>query len=117
MTPDEMRVRIAELLGFTNVHRLNKWKEGTPHSDGTLVGDRDGLTKRPLQNYDTSLDACAEFEATLTDDEHFEFRSALYDLAMKEDASHTIQDCARQTVSATALQRCEAFLRVKGEWR
>ena len=66
----------------------------------------DGDHRRPVRCYANSLDACAEFERTLE----------LRDLA---DYSYKLMDITNTTyeaITATARQRCEAYLRMKGIW-
>lgn len=58
-------------------------------------------------DYTTSLDACAEMEKTLTDGEH---RIFIFGYLIDTVGNH------RLAYSATARQRSEAFLRVKGKW-
>ena len=61
--------------------------------------------------YDTSLDAMAEAEATLTDGEHFIFR---HQLAEQCTSTETVRDYHRALQSRTPPQRLDAFLIAKG---
>ena len=56
---------------------------------------------RPVPNYTGSLDACVEFEEKLD--------AAQYQRYLNEY-------CFTHNASATALYRCEAYLRVIGKW-
>ena len=122
LTDDELRVRVAELAGA-------KWQEVPP---------RDGYSYRPKRllsfhtwdfdsprcaplpfpnqqgdaysgpNYPADLNACAEFERTLTkiqrQDYAGELRWATKAEFMEEDAEVFV------VAHASARQRCEAFL-------
>jgi hypothetical protein len=57
MTDDQKRIAIAEEDGWGKVHSFNRFKEGKFHLDGTLVGDKDGLTKVAVPPYLVSRDA------------------------------------------------------------
>ena len=65
----------------------------------------------PVPNYPESLDACAEFEATLTWKEHLSFRKHLWDIVITLGPEDTWD---RQFVSADAKTRCLAYLKTKG---
>lgn len=95
MTTDKIRIAIAQELGWTE--RVSGWwkdPDRNREDDGELP-----------PNYPASLDACAEFEKTLTEEEYQQFGLELLKL------NHT-----QRVLSATTLQRCEAYLRVKGKW-
>lgn len=108
MTPQEINIAIAQACGWN-------WESKTtlvhPKGDGNGYvvfndkGEIDSFYKLP--QYHTSLDACAEFEATLTSEEREDYCACLWTVTAHEFA----------TITATAPQRCEAFLRVKGPWR
>lgn len=97
MTNDEIRIKVAEAMGFTNTSFVC-WR-----------GHLDGYERR-IPNYPEDLNACAEFEATLTDDEWTDYLNQLYFITFKVGA----KDRDRQAVSATARQRCLAYLKTKG---
>ena len=60
-----------------------------------------------VPNYPEDLNACAEFEATLTDEEWKDYGVPL--------GSRDISwEGAKKLLSATARQRCIAYLKVKG---
>lgn len=81
LTPEQKRVMCAEACGIR-----------PPMHDSPLA-------------YDTSLDAMATAEATLTNDEHRMFRRALMSITGERH---------RNYISATAIQRLAAFLIAKG---
>lgn len=94
MTPLEINAKIAELCG----HKLigGNWPNLAEREDGTPY---------VTPNYHGSLDDCAGFEATLTVREQGIYLGHLHSI------------CGAfiwPSVTATAPQRCEAFLRVKG---
>jgi len=63
-------------------------------------------------NYTASLDACAEFESALTD---MQFRSYWDVLSLITEQAEEVKSC-RAFLSATAPQRCEAYLRTINKW-
>ncbi len=67
-----------------------------------------------MPNYHSDLNACAQFEATLTDDEHYDYRVILACVVSGKPGAHGLRGFNRQYVSATAPQRCAAFLELKG---
>jgi hypothetical protein len=100
---------IAESLGFT---RLGIY-EGVNELYGDPPGCR-GHVKIP--HYPESLDACAEFEKTLTDEEWDEYVAALWLVVGNSHEWEIDPDGLKPLVRATAFQRCIAFLKVKGLW-
>jgi len=66
-----------------------------------------------------SLDACAEFEAGLSEEESRFYRVTLGRVILgTDDGDLELSPAqARQWFFATPAQRCEAFLRIKGKWR
>lgn len=108
MTNNQIRIAVAEECGWVRqglylIPPLN------------YNGDRDKALKQDCPNYPESLDACAEFEKTIA--------------SLKDGASNPMYDpeyvyesnlCSLnkgKAWSATPLQRCEAFLRLKGKWK
>ena len=110
MTDDEIRVRVAELMGWTHVWRGE-------HS-GILTGyaPQNGGERVP-PNYPADLNACASFEATFISDYE---RAVKYSwnllrairLEVPEDADDLNLDYCWHIAHATARARCEAFLAV-----
>ena len=132
MNATEKRIRIAELLGykivrdeyFAVLHAPNGyWGHncGLHLSDGEIW--RGHLEPHPelplvLPNWPESRDACAEFEASLKDDHtKQDFEIARYVHALENQVSARVPSCGWSFALATAsaAQRCDAFLRVKGE--
>ena len=79
---------------------------------GALVSDQSETKEESIPNFHSSLDACAEFEKTLTTEKD---RRA-YKLALVKASTDGKGDWLTQII-ATAPQRCEAYLRVKGLWK
>jgi hypothetical protein len=55
-----LRIAIAEDQGWKKIHSFDRWKEGKFHSDGTIVGDKGGLTKLSIPNYPADRNAIVE---------------------------------------------------------
>ena len=109
MTKEQIRIKVAEALEYktTNTstwitHKI--WeRNGLYYAVGDIFCD-----VRQLPNYPESLDACAEFEKTLRDDNSLDGMVSYCNVLMQICESH------RACVFATAEQRCLAFLKVKG---
>lgn len=99
MTDEEINIKIAELCGwkiFSHWHNL--W--APPRR--VVEYECDAC---PIPSYTKDLNACHEFEKTLTHINDW----MLYDKALAETTEGF-------NFHATARQRCEAFLRVHGQW-
>lgn len=123
MSPDEMRVKIAEAVGW-RFTPSKAWAGMVTiwNPDGNLVTNTspEGLAGN-LPAFDCDLNACHEMERTIypnfetaSDEElrtWMRYRRNLRDV--------TFADCQEgagideRLIRATALQRCEAFLRTK----
>ena len=109
--PEKMRVMCAEALGILYYHETERmWavkRSGFFTSQSHAAGR--------LQKYDTSLDAMAEAEATLTDEEHYLFRKELAKQCVNDELGQAgVRKYHRDLQSRTALQRLAAFLIAKG---
>lgn len=109
MSTDQINVAIAELCGWTVVNGVICNTIPDNHGDPMLepVGN--------LPDYHGSLDAMAQAEATLTDGEDEHYWVTLHRIT-DSWAARDWEDW-KAVGSATAAQRAEAFLRVKGKWR
>lgn len=111
MTPDEIRIAVAECCG---------WKRELVSM--SVAGGRDSfIWLNPngvgdLPNYPASLDACAEMLGTLSEAEKYEYVGRLAFTSCADIQEGDLSDLYT-LIAATPLQRCEAFLRVKGKWR
>lgn len=125
MTKDEIRIAVAEAMGWTRmdedfnpgVHGKTLFTcgtslQGTPPCDKDKPEDDQAYEKVP--NYPESLDACAEFERALTEDECVEYNSWLVSVI---GPTVRLAKSDTWTWGALPMQRCEAFLRVKSLWR
>lgn len=109
MNNEEIRVKVAEFLGFkpTNSPAGIYWynPDSPLCEDGRVLWD-----EGELPNYSSDLNACAEFEKGLTDEQWAVYSVALNEIACRIPCGNT-RTCG-YTISATAMQRCIAFLRV-----
>ena len=106
MTNDEMRIAIAECCEWKRHHVGATW--GWQNIESNTVSAR-------LPNYPNDLNACHEMEKTLSEGELCDYGCELSSLT---DASIFEGDVLwGKLAHATARQRCEAFLKVKGRWK
>ena len=108
MTAEEQRIKIAELCGWSNVHKTGEQFDSEPLMDKGigLVGFRNLTVTKERQlevvpDYLNDLNACHEFEKTLVD-EH-------------EGTKWTYKQRLKTMLGAswgfaTAEQRCEALV-------
>jgi hypothetical protein len=101
MNPNQqIRIAVAEAMG-----RM-KWSTGLPIK--TIHCD--------VPDYPADLNACAEFEVTLSEYDRVRYYRALRSLILPECEKRGMPDfIANRILSATALQRCVAFLSIKNE--
>lgn len=112
LSPEQLRVAVAERLGWYIERTV-----GYEGANGELVldcGRPPGAPKwNPLQklpNYPESRDACAEFEATLTDTQREKYCALL--MPQWDDEERAIWRDVWDATTAEATQRCRAFLAV-----
>ncbi len=108
MTKTEMRIAIAECCGWTGIFQRM--------SSGKYLGFLQGTdikTKRSeeIPNYPEDLNAMAKAENSLSREEELQYRIILQDMFPYSIHAPTM------AIRATALQRAEDFLRVKGLWK
>lgn len=114
MTPQAINIAIAEELG---------WQDVIAAEDGTVIGLPPGFTENQcpegadqcVPNFAGSLDACALFETTLPPHHEQYAQELARILALNEEGELNDWDLWKVAI-ATAPQRCEAFLRLKGKW-
>lgn len=102
LTDEEIRIKVAEEMGWTVVQ-----------DEHGVCGTIDGIhwhSPAGFPNYPESLDACAEFEKTLTDAEWDAYSAEIVSLTLWDRATDTV----KRILQATARQRCLAYLKVKG---
>lgn len=113
MTPNEINEAIAKSLGVK--------------TEKCSCGDflRDTHTRQHIKDYYSSLDACAEFEASFSTELSSNYWTAeigayiewLYEVCSGHDFDPEEGIVYRYLVLATAPQRCEAYLKMKGLWK
>lgn len=112
-TQNALRVRVAELCGWTHLSdiidiiptRRHWWPPGKQNS----LDSRD-LTYLP--DYPNDLNACAEFEETLTPNQLWYYDHRLSEIVEKERPCSTFNQRQDYLWHATAKQRCRAFVKV-----
>lgn len=117
MNVNEINAAIAKELGWSNEfpNHTNLWTP--PKQNGT------SLAPEPLPNFYSSLDACAMFEKTLVPwNEYAIYVDWLADFCKVKthvaNHFHSLTLCECYTIAtATASQRCEAFLKTKSLWK
>jgi hypothetical protein len=106
LTDEELRIKVAELLGWVKV----------PHRSRPLTGkefsiDSQGIAWTSIDpemlDYPKDLNACHEMEETLIDEQ----KRFLYEVTLHSlNVSHELGISVWETVHASARQRCEAFV-------
>lgn len=144
MTTDEIRIVVAELCGYVWHRRRNGmlasdgyWGEvriSHPPEEGIAFEGAKGTVSETrlctydeieqakatgkfnglsIINYTSSLDACAEFEKKISLSERDLYLQALGTITQKS----RMATIGWTNTTAKPLQRCEAFLRLKGKWK
>lgn len=124
LTDEEIRIKVAESRGWTreptDIQGLYGWispqggfagRYHHPEMPEPYEGDPS------VPNYPKDLNACAEFEATLTDEEQQEYFYQLNEevgLVSPRSPAWLLEWSVFKLVTATARQRCLAFLKTKG---
>lgn len=136
MTPEQMRIAVAEACGWTELRQSKPWEfSDDPDNRVVLCGywpaPQGGGVSAAIHNYPADLNACAEMVAALSGDEREKFafylayqkyawfKESPEDYTSLEYVGYIEQHAlsAFVTQNATAPERCEAFLRVKGLWK
>lgn len=125
MTNEQINIAIAESLGW-KVRWQNKG--GAPALENKPAGhcwavwtntNGCGLDSNydPIfpPNYTADLNACHEFEKTLDDDLDLDYSGNLESVTGTRWGANNSYDMSKYR-SATACQRCEAYLRTIGKW-
>ena len=111
MTPERMRIKIAEALG---------WKRVEYHpalgNQGWTSPDRPGTRLAP--DFCNDLNSCHDMEKILTKSDHANYVEHLITITNINTETTGVRYWTNYFLvsHATALQRCEAFLRTKGLW-
>lgn len=118
LSPDEIRVRVAGLMGWTAIK----------NSDGFLIGVRPNETRTfetlaclspakrlpcpsHIPKFITSLDSCREFEDAMTDEECDTYGLWLNTIMVGDSKTDAIREVCDWHASAT--QKCIAFILTK----
>lgn len=104
LTNEEIKALIRKSQGWTEL------KEG-PRQYGWKRGNKWHYL-HDVPNYPLDLNACAEFEKTLTDEEWEAYADHL--LWDEGETGHSNYSACKTGCIATARQRCLAFLKTKG---
>lgn len=100
MTDDQIRIALAEASQGIIEYTEGVWFYW---SNGRLFSCKEN---DPLED----LNACAEFEKTMTDEEWRVYSAEIVSLTLWDRATDTM----KRILQATARQRCLAYLRMKG---
>lgn len=109
MSNEQINIKIAELCGWKGpfqqewIPEYGRAAEPFYCFAGT---DEDG-DRYPIPNYAADLNACHEFEKTL---DTYELAEYWHNLLRAHEHIPVCSGCS------DARQRCEAFLRVHGQW-
>lgn len=123
MTNEEIRIKVAEAMGWKPPFNEREWlyNSGSEGEDvyGKFVGTDPCGDREQVPNYPFDLNACAEFEAELK--KLRVFSSYLSNLALicgfnaqGNEAWFKLHAGLEAVCSATARQRCLAYLKTKG---
>lgn len=122
MKPEKINRAVAECIGATEVDpprdglsMFAYWPmEFMRCIKGTKSDERPGFWFARVPNFFADLNACREMEENLDDDpsqgvnsEWMRYRAFLISICVRDELD---------VIHASAPQRCEAFLRVKGKW-
>lgn len=111
MTPTAQNIAIAESLGYFPGSHCFEQQIGEYEYEHR--GDCPcGGTGWNIPDFISDLNACHKFEQALTDEEYLRFSTTLRDIVAKSKGFIP----PYRHLSATAPQRCGAYLRTKGLW-
>jgi len=118
MTNEHIRIAIAESVGWTRIPGISPLDNKTPID--IWKNPKSKLQGSPPPNYCHDLNAMREAIQSMTGKERKAFVNVLWcvvnpDLATKWDEASLL--AFSDYINATAHQRAEAYLRVKGLWK
>lgn len=102
MTPTEIQSAVAEEMGFF-------YRDGCYYTDLKVP-----IVAQKVPNYPFDLNAMHEAEEGLNSSDRVRY---YWMLAQVVNSLQTADKITFTLIHATALQRAEAFLRVKGKWK
>lgn len=106
MTDEQINIAIAESLG---------WESCGMASTGKLMGYKTEEWEQ-VPDYTADLNVCHEFEKTLDDDLDLDYSENLESVTGTRWGANNSYDMSKYR-SATARQRCEAYLRTIEKWK
>jgi hypothetical protein len=111
MTDMELRIRIAELVGWRECKPKGSGFEGsgTFEDDASGLRPEDGL-HRKLPHYDSDLNATHELENLMTEEQKYRYDTVL------ENRTKYHTEPPRWRWNATARQRAEAYVKVMEQY-
>lgn len=111
MTPEEQRIKIAELCGWTRNGDLSC-------SIFPWINPADRFNYKSVPDYPNCLNACRQMEATLSEEEQQPYFNKLHSLVLHDFLADTeefpVKCLEFLVVRAAPGRRCQAFLKVKG---
>ena len=127
MTDEQINIAIAESMGYMDIYRCGQSGKRTEQGmlNGKLLA---GTLDQPSANYGreyvfikrytADLNACHEFEKTLDDKQLARYAQQIIGSARREMniPDHESHYPVPFIISATARQRCEAYLKTIGKW-
>lgn len=129
LTPEQKRIRITELCGRC-AHRETKYyciEDGNSCDTGftcVACGEDPNRGDSRVPDYLNDLNACYEFEKTLTDEEYTRFENAVWEMVTQQAKWTPVPTIAGSYInlptkrirftSPSAPQRADAYLLIKG---
>ncbi len=110
MNPDVINRTIAGICGWV----FREVRAGYASQGSFWCKGKEAHKATP--DYFNDLNACAKFEQTLTDTQSYVYRDTLRVLAAKYQITDICGSSGHDYFSK-APQRCEAFLRLHGQWK
>jgi hypothetical protein len=110
LTDQEKRIKVADACGWTSIQQGNNAQGARLLGASPANKDRtsyDGLILHELPDYANDLNAMAEAEEVLTDEQHYDFTALMV---------KTYGGKNRSIISATAAQRFDAFGKTLNLW-
>ena len=125
MTKEQIRIAVAEICGWhwSYCKDNQKWawffKYSSYKSELSMRQSEKSEFIYCLPNYSESLDACAEFEKDFNEAECRKYNEILCKIVIPLESlfpPFPNKPAPQWLFHANSLQRCEAFLRLKGKW-
>jgi hypothetical protein len=119
MKPEEQRIAIAELMGFTDIRMSDRWEvTDPPYEPIVLIGQFQGKSERAykaeIPDYLNDLNAMRECEMSLEIDKKNFYIATLMCAVNHEAEFPSSFDWALTT--ATAKNKAKAFLQTHDKW-